>query len=37
MKKILRHPIDRTGLKLGESVKSVGQKKTYDSKICVTP
>ena len=34
MKKNLRHPIDRTGLNLCKSVKSVGQKKTYDRKIC---
>ena len=27
MKKNLRHPIDRTGLNLCKSVKSVGQKK----------
>ena len=33
MKKNLRHPIDRTGLNLCKSVKSVGQKKSKSKNI----
>ena len=35
MRKNLRHPIDRTGLNLCKSVKSVGQK-TLSREICGT-
>ena len=33
MRKNLRHPIDRTGLNLCKSVKSVGQKKTIRKNL----